>query len=225
MALARRIVPSVLSADFADLAKDVALVQKAGAQSVQIDVMDGHFVPNITVGADVVGAIRKHNASIYLDVHLMIENPWMYFDAYQKAGANLLTVHVEACKGDWTPAKVIQEIKKRSIHAGLAVRPKTSADVLFPFLKDLDLALVMTVEPGFGGQAFMADMLPKVRALREKIDQQKLKTELQVDGGINTKTAPLAAEAGATSLVAGSAVYGTGNTTEAFQNLQKLVSF
>jgi len=212
-------VPSALSANFAYLARDINLIQKAGAQSVQIDVMDGHFVPNLTVGPVVVEALRKET-TIFLDVHLMIENPLEYIGPFAKAGANLLTVHWEACRD--APA-VVREIKKLGVRAGMALRPKTGAEVLFPLLKELDYALVMTVEPGFGGQAFMTDMLEKVRALRRKIDEADLACELQVDGGINLKTARLAADAGASSLVAGSAVFGTPDPAQAFKDLQKLV--
>src|SRR5688572_24785132 len=145
MSLRRRIVPSVLSADFGNLARDVRLMQEAGAESVQVDVMDGHFVPNITIGPLVVEAIRKAS-SIYLDVHLMIENPEKYLESFAKAGASLLTVHWEASKN---LKDILQMIKRLKTHAGLAIRPKTPADALLPYLSELDLALVMTVEPGF----------------------------------------------------------------------------
>ncbi len=217
--LKRRIVPSALSANFAQLSRDINLIQKAGAESVQIDVMDGHFVPNITVGPVVIESLRKET-SIFLDVHLMIENPEKYLEVFANAGSDLLTVHWEACKD---PKAVIAQIKKLGKKAGVAIRPKTPVDVLFPVLNLLDYALVMTVEPGFGGQAFMADMLPKVQVLRKRIDDAKLPCELQVDGGINLKTARQAADAGATSLVAGSAVFGMPDPTEAFKNIQKLV--
>jgi ribulose-phosphate 3-epimerase len=215
-----RIVPSVLSADFAYLDRDVNVVQAAGAQSVQIDVMDGHFVPNITMGPVVLESLREAT-SIFLDVQLMIENPLKFIGDFAKAGADLLTVHWEACRED--PLEAIRQIKKLKVKAGMALRPKTSAEVLYPLLKELDYALVMTVEPGFGGQAFMPDMLQKVKDLRKRIDQAGLPCELQVDGGINLKTAPLAAAAGATSLVAGSAVYGTPDAAKAFQVLQEAV--
>jgi ribulose-phosphate 3-epimerase len=214
-----RIVPSVLSADFGALADDVRTVQQAGARSVQIDVMDGHFVPNLTVGPDVVAALRRHS-SIFLDVHLMIEQPWKYLKAFAKAGASLITVHYEACP---RPREVLRQIKKLGVKAGIAIRPRTPARALFPLLGELDVALVMTVEPGFGGQAFMPKMLEKVRILRQKIDLNGFSCTVQVDGGINAKTAPLAVQAGATSLVAGSAVYGQPNARAAFRRLQRLV--
>jgi len=215
----RHIVPSALSASFAWLARDVNLIQKAGAKSVQIDVMDGHFVPNITVGPVVVESLRKQS-TIFLDVHLMIENPLQFIGPFAKAGSDLLTVHWEACQD---ALAAIHEIKKLGVQAGMAIRPKTKADVLVPLLKDLDYALIMTVEPGFGGQAFMPEMLEKVRFLRQKIDEGRFRCELQVDGGINRQTAPLASEAGATSLVAGSAVFGAPDPAQAFKDLQKLV--
>ncbi len=219
MTVKRFIVPSVLSADFANLARDVQMIQKAGAQSVQVDVMDGHFVPNITVGPVVVEALRKQT-SIFLDIHLMIEHPEKYLKAFAMAGANLLTVHWEACED---PTAVIRQIKALGLQAGLAIRPKTSDEVLWPLLSSLDLVLVMTVEPGFGGQSFMPEMLSKVKSLRARIDREGRLARLQVDGGISLNTARQAAEAGATSLVAGSAVFGAENPAEAFQALQKLV--
>ena len=217
--LKRHIVPSALSASFAYLARDVKLIQGAGAESIQIDVMDGHFVPNITVGPVVIESLRKET-DIFLDVHLMIENPLQYIGVFAKAGSSLLTAHWEACKD---PLAVIKEIKKLGVKAGMAIRPKTPVDVLLPLLKDLDYALVMTVEPGFGGQAFIPQMLEKVKVLRQKIDQANFSCELQVDGGINRQTAKSAADAGATSLVAGSAVFGASDPIQAFQDLQKLI--
>jgi ribulose-phosphate 3-epimerase len=181
--------------------------------------MDGHFVPNITVGPLVVEALKRET-SIFLDVHLMIENPLQYIGVFAKAGADLLTVHWEACP---EPRDVIREIKKLGVQAGLAIRPKTSADVLVPLLSDLDLVLVMTVEPGFGGQVFMPEMLEKVRLLRRLIGFDRPRCQIQVDGGIGPKTARLAAEAGATSLVAGNAIFGASDAAVAFKELQRLV--
>jgi len=216
----RHIVPSVLSADFANLARDVKIVQDAGAESVQIDVMDGHFVPNITVGADVVHSLRKAS-TIFLDVHLMITDPLTYAPSFVKAGANLLTLHYEACSD---PLAAIREVRKLGVQVGLAIRPQTSDAVLYPLLSELDMALVMTVEPGFGGQAFMPEMLDKVRRLRAKLSAYP-KCHLQVDGGINRKTALLAAEAGADSMVAGSAIFGFPDAGQAFRELQAWVDF
>jgi ribulose-phosphate 3-epimerase len=217
-----RIVPSILSADFAHLAREVKLMEEAGAESIQIDVMDGHFVPNLTVGPVVVQSLRKET-NLFLDVHLMIENPLQVLGEYVQAGANLLTVHWEACGPAADPMAVIRGIKTLGVQAGMAIRPRTSVEVLFPLLKELNYALVMTVEPGFGGQAFMPEMLAKVRALRQRIDQSHLLCELQVDGGIHLQTVRPAAEAGATSLVAGSAIFGAPDPAQAFRNLQNLV--
>ena len=207
------IVPSILSADFGNLTQSVRTVQAAGARSVQVDVMDGQFVPNITVGPIVVAALRKQT-SVFLDVHLMIEKPWNFIEAFAQAGAGLLTVHWEACP---RPREVIRRIKKLGVRAGVAIRPRTPERVLFPLLSELDIALVMTVEPGFGGQAFMPKMLNKVRVLKRRIQMRGYRCEIQVDGGINAKTAALAVEAGATSLVAGSAVFGFPDPADAFR--------
>jgi ribulose-phosphate 3-epimerase len=214
-----QIVPSVLSANFAHLGRDVDSVAKAGAQSVQLDVMDGHFVPNITLGPVILEGLRKETP-LFLDVHLMIENPLTYVEAFAKAGADLLTLHYEACTD---PQAAIKAVKAMGVRVGMAIRPKTSVDVLFPLLSSLDIALVMTVEPGFGGQAFMPDMLEKVKALK-KLQPKHPGLQIQVDGGINLKTAPLAAAAGADSLVAGSAVYGSKDVPSAFQELQSAIS-
>ncbi len=214
-----KIVPSVLSADFAHLARDVRVVRDAGAQSVQVDVMDGHFVPNLTVGPLVVEALHR-DVPIFLDVHLMIEQPWKYLAAFAKAGAGLLTVHWETCP---RPREVIRQIRKLGAKTGMAIRPKTSERVLASLLPELDMALVMTVEPGFGGQAFLPGMLKKVQSLSRLIQRHGYACEVQVDGGINLKTAPLAAAAGATSLVAGSAVFGAPDAAKAFRDLQQVV--
>jgi ribulose-phosphate 3-epimerase len=205
----------------AKIVRDVRVVERAGAASVQIDVMDGHFVPNITVGPVVVEALRRQT-KIFLDVHLMIEHPWDYLKAFAQAGADLLTVHWEACP---RPREVIRQIHKLGVKAGVAVRPRTSERVLIPLLGELDLALVMTVEPGFGGQAFLPKMLKKVTALRRVIDEKRLNCAIQVDGGINLSTAWQAAAAGATSLVAGSAVFGQSNPARAFKKLQRSIDF
>lgn len=213
-----RIVPSLLSADFANLERDARRVQQAGAQSVQIDVMDGHFVPNITVGPVVVESLRKVS-SLYLDIHLMIENPLQYVEAFAKAGASLLTLHYEACAD---PAAAIAGVRRLGVDVGLAIRPKTPVDVLFPFLDRLNVALVMTVEPGFGGQAFMPAMLEKVKTLRQRLGSDS-PCLIQVDGGIHAGSAPLAVQAGAVSLVAGSAVFGAADPAAAFRDLQRLI--
>lgn len=199
-----QIVPSILSADFARLAEDVQAAEQGGADAVQIDVMDGQFVPNITVGAPVVAALRKVT-SLPLDCHLMIADPARYVDDFVQAGADIITVHVEACTH---LHRVIQQIKGRGVRAGVALNPATPPVMIQEVLEDVDLVLVMTVNPGFGGQAFIRTMVRKIRAVRTMLDERGLdEIPIQVDGGIGPDTAPLVVAAGARSLVAGSAVY------------------
>jgi ribulose-phosphate 3-epimerase len=199
-----QIVPSILSADFARLAEAVQGAEQGGADSVQIDVMDGHFVPNITIGAPVVAALRPIT-QLPLDVHLMIEAPGRFISDFVKAGADIITVHIEAC----THAhRVIQQIKSAGVTAGIALNPATPAVMVQELLEDVDLVLAMAVNPGFGGQAFIPTVLPKIRTLRAMLDRHgRRHVPIQVDGGISIDTAPLVVEAGARSLVAGSSVY------------------
>lgn len=198
-----KLSPSILSADFAKLGQEVADISAAGADYIHVDVMDGHFVPNLTIGPIVVKALRPHS-SLPFDVHLMIEQPEKYIDAFAEAGADLITVHYEAC--DDLPA-VIEKIRAAGVKVGLSIKPDTPAEVLKPILEALDLVLVMTVYPGFGGQAFMSCQLEKIQMIREWINASGKTIELEVDGGINTETAPLVIEAGADVLVAGSASF------------------
>jgi len=210
------IAPSILSADFARLAEEVRVVEKAGADWVHVDVMDGHFVPNITVGPVVVKWLNKHTA-LKQDVHLMIENPEKYIPVFADAGAWLLTVHLEACR---RPAETLRLIKRLGCRTGISVRPRTPVQKIKPYLKDLDLVLIMTVEPGFGGQAFMPDMLPKVTWTREEIKRLGTKCWVEVDGGINADTAPLTVRAGADALVAGNAIFGHPRPAQALKQLR-----
>lgn len=212
------IAPSILSADFARLGEDVHRVEKAGADWVHVDVMDGHFVPNITVGPVVVHWLKKCT-SLPQDVHLMIENPKKYIPAFAKAGAWNITVHWEACR---RPAEVIRLIKKSGCQAGLSVRPRTPIQKVAPYLKELNLVLVMTVEPGFGGQSFMPDMIPKIRWLREQCAGMapSRRPWVEVDGGINNDTAPLAVHAGANALVAGNAIFAAPDSALALKTLR-----
>lgn len=206
------ISPSILSADFANLERDIKLVENAGADWLHVDVMDGHFVPNITIGVPVVASIKKIT-SLPLDVHLMIENPEKYIEAFVKAGADILTFHYEAVNDI---KSVVGLIKSFGVKAGMSIKPKTSPDVVYPYLKDLDMVLVMTVEPGFGGQKFMTDCAAKVTLIREKSPENLI---IQVDGGINAETARICTANGANSLVAGNYIYKSNNVKEAISSL------
>jgi len=197
------LAPSILSADFARLGEQVAEVEAAGADRIHIDVMDGHFVPNITIGPLVIRALRRVTR-LPLEAHLMITEPDRYLEAFAEAGADGLTVHVE---GAIHLHRTLESIVKLGRRVGLALNPATPATVLDEVLSELDLVLVMTVDPGFGGQDFIASTVPKIRRIRELIDRVRPACELEVDGGIHPETAPLVVEAGARVLVAGSAVF------------------
>ena len=198
-----KIAPSILSADFANLERDIRRIDTA--DYVHVDVMDGLFVPNITIGIPVVKSIRPTTA-LPLDVHLMIDRPVRYVEAFCQAGADIVTVHVEADTEENT-GKALELIRAQGKRPGVVIKPGTPAEAVLPFLDKCAMVLVMTVEPGFGGQAFMPDMMDKVRAIRGWIDSRGLDCELEVDGGIGPATAPVAVAAGANVLVAGSAVY------------------
>lgn len=200
-----KIAPSILSADFCKLGDEIEEIKAGGANYVHIDVMDGIFVPNISIGIPVVQSVRKHT-DMFLDVHLMIDRPHRYVAQFCDAGADLVVFHVEADQPQ-DLLTAIQAVKEHGKKVGLSVKPKTPAEVLIPYLPLLDLVLVMTVEPGFGGQSFMADQLPKIARLRAMIDATNPSCELEVDGGIDVKTSPLVKQAGANVLVAGSAVF------------------
>ena len=200
-----KVSPSILSADFVNLERDIRALAPAGADYVHVDVMDGIFVPNITIGIPVVAAIRKIT-DLPLDVHLMIDRPLRYVDEFCKAGSVILTVHVEADTEENTLA-ALKRIRAHGVKPAISVKPKTPAEAVLPYLPFCDLILVMTVEPGFGGQAFMADMMPKLKQIRAYIDAQNPSCELEVDGGINETTALTCRENGANVLVAGSAYF------------------
>lgn len=212
--------PSILSADFANLERDIKLVEQAGADWLHVDVMDGHFVPNITIGVPVVKSI-KHVTKLPLDVHLMIENPEKYIEAFANAGADILTFHYEAVSD---VKNVIDLIKSFGVKAGISIKPKTSPEVLLPYLKDLDLVLVMTVEPGFGGQKFMQDCADKIKFIKKYLNcHSELDSEnviIQVDGGINAETARICTSYGANSLVAGNYIYKSDNIEQAVKSLR-----
>ena len=216
-----KIAPSILSADFARLGEQVAEAEAAGADYIHIDVMDGHFVPNITVGPLVVEAVRR-TTRLPLDVHLMIEAPERYIARFAEAGADIITVHVEACPH---LHRVVQQIKGLGVKAGVSLNPATPLGSLEEILGDVDLVLVMTVNPGFGGQEFIAGMLSKIRRLRRMLDERGLKCELEVDGGINAETAPEVVAAGANVLVAGQAIFGAEEgVAEAMRRIRESVS-
>ena len=213
-----KIAPSILAADFLALGKDIQDVESAGADYLHLDVMDGVFVPNISIGLPVVQAVRQ-GTNMILDVHLMITKPSRYIDAFIDAGADILVFHLEADEPQEIRA-AIDRVKARDIKVGLALKPKTPAETLIPYIKDLDMVLIMTVEPGFGGQRFMSDQLDKIRKIRALIEAENPACELEVDGGIDPQTKNLVIAAGANVLVAGSAVFGKPDRKAAIEALR-----
>ena len=197
------ISPSILSSDFSRLGQEILDISKAGADFVHIDVMDGHFVPNITIGIPVVESLKKVSP-LPLDVHLMISDPLAYAKEFANAGADIITFHLES---ESDVKKTIDSIKSSGAKAGISIKPKTPVQSVFEYLDYIDMVLIMTVEPGFGGQSFMSDMIPKIAALKLECINRNLPTDIQVDGGIDEKTAALVAAAGANVLVAGSAIF------------------
>ena len=211
-----KIAPSILSADFCNLERDIHRIRTA--DMVHVDVMDGAFVPNITIGVPVVKSIRQHT-DMFLDVHLMIDKPVRYIEQFCKAGADLLSIHLEADH----PTRIAEALRKMEeckVKKAVALRPITSPEAILPYIEQLDMVLVMTVEPGFGGQAFMKEQLATIRRVREIIDQYNPSCDLEVDGGINPETALQVVEAGANVLVAGSSVYGAPDIEQAIKNLR-----
>ena len=216
-----KLAPSILSADFTRLGEQIAACEAAGADWIHVDVMDGHFVPNLTLGPVIVAAARQATR-LPLDVHLMITAPERYLADFARAGADILTVHVEACPH---LHRTIQQIKELGKRAGVALNPGTPVGVLDEVLADLDLVLVMTVNPGFSGQKFIASMLPKIRAMRARLEAAGSAAELEVDGGFDPATGPLAAAAGATVGVAASAVFKAGRPIpEAIAQLRRALA-
>ncbi|MFC2043660.1 ribulose-phosphate 3-epimerase [Chloroflexota bacterium] len=205
-----KIAPSILSADFARLGEQIADVTRAGADYIHIDVMDGHFVPRITIGAPVVAAIRPYT-NLPLDVHLMVEAPERQIKQFVDAGANIITVHIEVCPHIH---HVVQAIRESGIKVGVSLNPDTPDEILDKILPSVDLFLVMTVNPGLGGQTFIESMVDKIAHLRGELDKRRLACELEVDGGINAEVAPRVVKAGATVLVAGASVFASGQTID-----------
>jgi len=212
-----KISPSVLASDLSRLADEVNEIRKAGADMAHLDVMDGVFVPNISFGLSVLECLRK-NTDIFFDVHLMIVNPQNYIERFiTEAGADLVTFHLEATD---IPLECIDMIKKHGKKAAISIKPNTPAQAVFEYLDKVDMVLVMTVEPGFGGQSFMPEMLDKIKKIRSEITRRGLDVDIQVDGGISAKTAPLVVEAGANVLVAGSAVFKATDRRSAIDSLR-----
>lgn len=197
------ISPSVLAADFSRLGDEVKKAYDAGAEYIHLDVMDGIFVPNISFGAPVISSLRKHSSMVF-DVHLMITDPIRYIDDFVKAGADIITVHYESCDD---PLSVVRYIRSKGVRAAVSIKPATPPELLFPMLGELDMVLVMTVEPGFGGQKLIPETVQKVKVLRDYAEAQGLKLDIEVDGGIGADNLGMLTEAGANVIVAGSAIF------------------
>lgn len=212
------IAPSLLSCDFARFGEEIERMDKAGADMMHLDIMDAHFVPNLTFGAPVIKFVRKYSEKPF-DVHLMISEPLKYIDDFADAGADIITFHVES---DSDIKETINKIKSRGVKPGLVIKPNTPVESVYPYLADLYMVLVMTVEPGFGGQSFMADMMPKVEALKAKREELSLDFLIEADGGIGDATIATAAKAGVDVSVAGTAVFKAPDPAEKIAELKEL---
>ena len=215
-----KISPSILSSDYGKLSSELKRMEDCGADMLHVDVMDGHFVPNITLGATIVKCIRK-SSSLPFDVHLMISDPYKYIPDFVKAGSDIITFHVES---DSDIEKTIDLILASGKKAGLSVKPKTPIETVYPYLDKLSMVLVMTVEPGFGGQSFMEDMMPKVSAVKAEIERKGLDIDIQVDGGINKDTISVAAKAGANVFVSGNAIFSSNDAAKTIADFKAKAS-
>lgn len=208
------VAPSILSGDFANLQSDIEMLKKAGADWIHVDVMDGHFVPNLTIGAPVVSALKKVS-EVPLDVHLMIENPEKYLDDFINAGSSIITIHYEAAKEKTN--ELIKKIKNAGLKAGLSIKPNTAPEEIKTYLNEVDLILIMTVEPGFGGQSFMEESAKKIKFIKENSHKNMI---IEVDGGINEETAKICKNYGANAFVAGSYIYNSNDAKKAIDSLR-----
>ena len=211
-----KIAPSILAGDFSRLGDEAVKVEKAGADMLHFDVMDGHFVPNLTLGPQAAHDIRKRT-SLFIDCHLMLDNPEDFIERFAEAGADNITFHVEVVND---VKKTIHQVKDIGANCGLSLKPDTPIEAVFPYLKDIDMLLVMSVYPGFGGQSFIPDAVPRIRAVRKEATRLKSTLDIEVDGGINLETAPLVIEAGANVLVAGTAIYSSNDIADTIRKLR-----